>query len=178
MQNNEKTDTEIAVEGGQTNTGRSSAQTSKTANTDPGKPKSRVYGSDLFGSGSLTFEPNMRMATPKNYIIGPDDELLIDITGDNEASYKPRVSPEGTISIEYIGRISVAGLTIEQATNKIRSAMSGTYPAMRSGRTQVAVNLGNIRSIKVIITGRSPNQALIRCRPWPAFIMPYMLQGA
>jgi protein involved in polysaccharide export with SLBB domain len=153
LQNNEKTDTEIAVEGGQTNTGRSSAQISKTTNADPEKPQSRVYGSDLFGSGSLTFEPNMRMATPKNYIIGPDDELLIDITGDNEASYKPRVSPEGTISIEYIGRISVAGLTIEQATNKIRSAMSGTYPAMRSGRTQVAVNLGNIRSIKVIITG-------------------------
>ncbi|HMR83691.1 MAG TPA: SLBB domain-containing protein, partial [Niabella sp.] len=153
QQNTEKTETEIAREGGETNTGRSANATINQAAPDPGKPNSRIFGSDFFGSGSITFEPNMRMATPKSYIIGPDDELLIDITGDNEASYKPRVSPEGFISVEYVGRIAVAGLTIEQATNKIRSAMQGTYPAMRSGRTQLTVNLGNIRSIKVIISG-------------------------
>lgn len=117
------------------------------------KKTSRIFGSELFSSGASTFEPNMRMATPKNYIIGPDDELLVDLTGDNEASYKLRVSPEGAISMEYVGRISVGGLTIEQAGNKIRSAMSGTYPALRSGRSQVAVNLGNIRSISIIING-------------------------
>ncbi|MGC4235768.1 MAG: SLBB domain-containing protein [Niabella sp.] len=153
QQNTEKTETEIASEGGETNTGRSANATANQAAPDPGKPNSRIFGSDFFGSGSITFEPNMRMATPKSYIIGPDDELLIDITGDNEASYKPRVSPEGFISVEYVGRIAVAGLTIEQATNKIRSAMQGTYPAMRSGRTQLTMNLGNIRSIKVIISG-------------------------
>jgi protein involved in polysaccharide export with SLBB domain len=153
QQNTEKTEAEIASEDGETNTGRSANITTGQAAAGPGKPKSRIFGSDRFGTGSLTFEPNMRMPTPKNYVIGPDDELLIDLTGDNEASYKPRVSPEGLISVEYVGRIAVAGLTIEQASNKIRSAMQGTYPALRSGRTQLAVNLGNIRSIKVIISG-------------------------
>lgn len=116
-------------------------------------PPSRIFGANLFSSGASPFETNLRMATPKNYVVGPDDELLVDITGDNEASYKPRVSPEGFISLEYVGKIYVAGLTIEAATSKIRSALSGTYPAIRSGRTNIAVNLGNIRSIKVIMTG-------------------------
>ncbi len=117
------------------------------------KKNSRIFGADLFSSGASTFEPNMRMATPKNYVIGPDDELLVDLTGDNEASYKLKVSPEGTVSLQYVGIISVGGLSIEQATNKIRNSMSGTYPALRSGRTQLAVNLGNIRSISIIING-------------------------
>ena len=80
----------------------------------------------------------MRMATPKSYIIGPDDELLIDLTGDNEANYNLKVSPEGAINLQYVGRIAVGGLSIEQATSKIKSLMSGTYPALRTGRTNVS----------------------------------------
>jgi protein involved in polysaccharide export with SLBB domain len=113
----------------------------------------KVFGSDLFNSGGIRFEPNLRIATPRNYIIGPDDQLLIDLSGDNEASYKLPVSPEGTIRVQYVGLISVGGLSIEQATSKIRSAMSGTYPSLRSGRTNVAINLGNIRSIKITLLG-------------------------
>ena len=119
----------------------------------PDAPKSRIFGADLFNNGSITFEPNMNMATPKGYIIGPGDELLLDLTGDNEASYKLRVSPEGFISMEYVGRIAVGGLTIDQATSKIRATMSQTYPALKTGRSQIALNLGNIRSIAVIING-------------------------
>lgn len=114
-----------------------------------------IFGASLFRNSALTFEPNLRMATPKNYVIGPDDDLLIDITGDNEASYKPRVSPDGSVKIQYIGLITVGGLTIEQATNKIRAALLPTYPAMKSGRTKVSVNLGNIRSIKVTVVGEA-----------------------
>jgi len=114
----------------------------------------KIFGAELFRNGSITFEPNLRIATPKGYVIGPDDRLLIDLNGDNEASYNLQVSPDGVILLQYVGRISVAGLTIEQATSKIRSALSSTYPSLRSGRTTVAVNLGNIRSIKIIMTGQ------------------------
>lgn len=117
------------------------------------KINSRIFGAELFSNGAITFEPDMRMATPKGYVIGPDDQLLLDITGDNLASYKLNVSPEGYINVEYVGRVQVGGLTIEQATNKIRSSMAGTYPALKSGRSQIAINLGNIRSIKVILNG-------------------------
>jgi protein involved in polysaccharide export with SLBB domain len=113
----------------------------------------KIFGVDLFRNSDLKFEPNLRLATPRGYIIGPDDQLLIDLTGDNEANYKLTVSPDGTIRLQYVGLISVGGLSIEAATSKIRAAMSSTYPSLRSGRTNVAINLGNIRSIKVTILG-------------------------
>jgi len=113
----------------------------------------RIFGADLFKNKKITFEPSLKMPTPKGYVIGPEDELLVDITGDNEKEYKLKVSPDGRIRMEYVGLIAVGGLTMESATAKIRNAMQATYPAIRSGRTQVAVNLGNIRSIKVILTG-------------------------
>ena len=114
----------------------------------------KIFGSALFRNGTITFEPNLRIATPKGYIIGPDDRLLIDLNGDNEANYNLQVTADGIISLQYVGRVAVGGLTIEQATAKIRSALSSTYPSLKSGRTNVAVNLGNIRSIKIIMTGQ------------------------
>ncbi|SEB00031.1 SLBB domain-containing protein [Pedobacter hartonius] len=113
----------------------------------------KIFGSELFKNNQIKFEPNLRMATPKSYIIGPDDQLIIDLTGDNEANYKLQVSPDGNIRLQYVGLISVAGLSIEQAISKIRSAMSSTYPSLRSGRTNVSINLGNIRSIKITLLG-------------------------
>ena len=113
----------------------------------------KIFGSELFKNSEISFEPNLRLATPRGYVIGPDDELLIDLTGDNEANYKLKVSPEGTIRLPYVGLISVGGLSIEQAISKIRTGMSGTYRGLRTGRTSVAINLGNIRSIKVTILG-------------------------
>ncbi|WP_449437234.1 SLBB domain-containing protein [Pedobacter steynii] len=115
--------------------------------------KPEIFGSKLFSNSSLKFEPNLRMATPKNYVIGPDDELLVDITGDNEASYKLKVSPDGNIKMQYVGLIAVGGLSIEQATSKVRATLSKTYPALKSGRTNVSVNLGNIKSIRVSVLG-------------------------
>lgn len=115
--------------------------------------KPKIFGKELFSSSGLTFEPNLRMATPKGYVIGPDDELLIDLSGDNEASYKLKVSPEGVIRLQYVGNISVGGLTIEQAISKIRTSLGPTYPSLKTGRTSVAVNLGNIRTIRITLVG-------------------------
>jgi protein involved in polysaccharide export with SLBB domain len=127
----------------------STPSTAVASNSTP-----KIFGSALFRNSNITFEPNLRIATPKGYIIGPDDRLIIDITGDNEKNYNLLVSPEGIINLEYVGRIAVGGLSVDAATSKIRSLMSATYPSMRTGRTNVAINLGNIRSIKVTITGQ------------------------
>lgn len=141
-------------------TGRESSETTDGGAVDNEKKVKddeigpKIFGAELFRNGNITFEPNLRIATPKGYIIGPDDKLLIDLTGDNEASYNLAVSPDGIINLQFVGRIAVGGLSIDQATAKIRSLMAGTYPSLRSGRTNLAVNLGNIRSIKVTITGQ------------------------
>jgi protein involved in polysaccharide export with SLBB domain len=118
-----------------------------------GEFRAKIFGASLFKNTNLTFEPNLRIATPRNYVIGPDDDIQIDITGDNEANYTLKVSPEGTIRIEYAGIVSVSGLTVEQASAKIRSRLAATYPGIRSGRTSVSIGIGNIRSIKVTLLG-------------------------
>lgn len=140
--------------GGTNNT--DSLQNKRTNNQDSVQQddgKLKIFGADLFKNNSITFEPNLRMATPSSYIIGPDDEILLDITGDNEASYTLPVSPDGMIKVEYVGQISVAGLSIAAAKSKIEQRLSGTYPAIRSGRTSVSVTIGNIRTIRVTLTG-------------------------
>ncbi|MFP5080817.1 SLBB domain-containing protein [Pedobacter sp. JCM 36344] len=118
-----------------------------------GDLRPKIFGSELFSKGNLSFEPNLRMATPRGYIIGPDDQLLIDLSGDNDVNYDLKVSPDGTIRLQYVGPVSVSGLSIEQATSKIKTSLASTYPSVGNGRTSISVNLGNIRSIKVTILG-------------------------
>lgn len=112
-----------------------------------------IFGSTLFQNETSTFEPNLRLATPKDYIIGPDDQLLIDIYGQSEVFYNPTVTPEGIINVPSVGVISVGGLRFDEAEERIKNALSNVYTAIRSGATKVSISLGNIRSIKVTITG-------------------------
>jgi protein involved in polysaccharide export with SLBB domain len=113
----------------------------------------RIFGADIFQGSNTKFEPNLRMATPKNYVIGADDELLLELYGNSEASYSLTVSPEGAINIPYVGVVPIAGITIEQAIIRIKDKMGAIYSGLRNGSTRLNVSVGNIRSIRVIVTG-------------------------
>lgn len=114
---------------------------------------SKVFGTELFSNSNLTFEPNLRMPTPRNYVIGPDDELLLNIYGLNMSQQTLKVSPDGTVNVKYAGVINVNGLTMEGATSFIKSRLTKYYPALNSGQTKLQLSLGNIRSIRVILIG-------------------------
>jgi protein involved in polysaccharide export with SLBB domain len=114
---------------------------------------SKVFGMDLFSNTNLSFEPDLRMATPKNYVIGPDDELLLNIYGMNMSQQTLKVSPDGTVNVKYAGVVNVSGLTIEGATSVLKSRLVKYYPALNSGQTKLQLALGNIRSIRVILIG-------------------------
>ncbi|WP_158828332.1 SLBB domain-containing protein [Mucilaginibacter lacusdianchii] len=114
----------------------------------------KVFGSDLFRGSSTTFEPNLRIATPVNYILGPDDQLNINVYGNSLVDWRLVVSPEGTINIPGVGVVNVAGRTVEQATSIIKTRLAANNYAIGRG-TNVNVSLGNIRSIKVTVTGEA-----------------------
>ncbi|OCX53938.1 capsule biosynthesis protein [Mucilaginibacter sp. PPCGB 2223] len=114
--------------------------------------KLRVFGADLFNGSDITFEPNLRIATPQNYVLGPDDQVLIDVNGVNVANWKLTVSPDGTIQVPNVALINVNGKTIEQAKALISNKLIAAHYAIGNGAT-LAVTLGNIRSIRVTITG-------------------------
>lgn len=115
--------------------------------------KTKIFGASLFRNANPQFQPNLQIATPKNYIIGTGDQIMIEIYGDSEASYELTVSPEGNINIPYIGVVSVAGASIEAATARIETKLATIYSGLRNGNTKVNITLGNIRSIKVILSG-------------------------
>ncbi len=121
----------------------------------PKEPVSNVFGSQLFSKENLTFEPKLNIATPTNYVLGTYDEVMVDISGLYEASYKLKVSPEGTIRIPNVGPVKVAGSTIENATRAIRNQVAKIYMGVSSGETHVNVSLGNIRSIRVSVVGEA-----------------------
>ncbi len=113
----------------------------------------KVYGSEIFSKDNLTFEPNVNIPTPRNYIIGVGDQLDIDLFGYSDANYKLRVSPEGVIRIPNLGPIKVVGLNFDDAQVKIKAALSKIYPQIVSGKTAVQLSLGQIRTIKVTLIG-------------------------
>jgi len=115
-----------------------------------------VFGSELFTESSLVFEPNLRISTPAGYILGPDDELIINVFGFSERTYNVTVNPEGNIYIPQVGPLFLNGLSIEQATSRIKSKLASTiYKAIKTGQTSVQISLGKIRSVRVTVIGEA-----------------------
>lgn len=113
-----------------------------------------IFGSELYTTVSPSFEPNMKLATPLNYVLGPDDQILVSVYGVQQYEGDLLVSAEGFINIPNVGQVKVAGLTIEAATQKIKTVMGNTvYGYLRSGGAKLSVTLSKIRSIKVLIIG-------------------------
>lgn len=113
----------------------------------------KIFGSELFDNPDLNFEPNLKLATPVNYILGPGDELMMSLYGMQEFNDVSTVSEDGKINVSHVGLIQVAGLTIEAATQKIRTATGRIYASLRSGQSKLNVSLAKIRTIKVTIIG-------------------------
>lgn len=126
-----------------------------TAQTPQAAPEELVYGQNFFSAGNLTFAPNMNMPTPANYVLGPGDELIIDVWGDSELNVRYTIAPDGHITVPGLGRIQLSGLNVKQAESKIRSEFSSIYSDLGSytPRTFLGVSVGNVRTIKVNVMG-------------------------
>ena len=119
------------------------------------KKTSVYYGYDFFSNPNVNFEPNIRIATPKNYMVGPDDVLSIALTGLNERTIDALIDAQGNTQLPYAGIVAVNGLSIEQATARIKAKLKKVYPAISTGATQVNVTLSNVKSIRVSIIGEA-----------------------
>ncbi|TDD98375.1 SLBB domain-containing protein [Flavobacterium cellulosilyticum] len=112
-----------------------------------------VFGSELFDNPTLNFEPNLNLATPVNYVLGPGDEIQVSVYGVQEFNATIPITVEGKVDIQYVGQIPVSGMTIEAATQKIKAALASVYSTVRSGQSQVEVSLSGIRTIKITLIG-------------------------
>lgn len=110
--------------------------------------KSNVFGRDIFNNKNLSFEPNMNIATPQNYRLGPGDAVIIDIYGASQQTLNSTVSPDGDVNIEGYGPVQVSGLTVSQANARLRSTLGARYSS-----SQVRLTVGQTKTIMVNVMG-------------------------
>ncbi|MFC0183600.1 SLBB domain-containing protein [Pseudarcicella hirudinis] len=124
--------------------------------------RKKIFGYSIFNNKNLSFEANLRMPSPRGYILGADDELLIDINGYSEAHYNLTVTSDGFIKIPLVGNVFVSGLTIEEAKTRIINRLSQIYVGLKNyqgaaSNTTATVSLGTIRTIRVTVQGEVIN---------------------
>ena len=107
-----------------------------------------IFGHDVFNNKNLTFQSSMNLATPQNYVLGPGDAVNIDVWGVSQTSTTEVISPDGTITVSGVGLVKLAGLTVNQAKNRLRSVMGQYYQG-----SQIEMTLGQTRSITVSVMG-------------------------
>ncbi len=110
--------------------------------------KNKVFGRDIFNNKMLSFEPNMNIATPQNYRLGPGDAVIIDIYGASQKTVEATVSPDGEVTIEGFGPVQVSGLTVAQANARLRSTLGTRYSSSR-----VKLTVGQTKTIMVNVMG-------------------------
>lgn len=118
--------------------------------------KDSVFGRDIFKNRELTFEPSLTLATPRNYKLGPGDEVIIDIYGANQATIKDVISSEGSITVDILGPIYLNGKTIDEANAFLRKKLSTIYAGLDSNeesQTDIVLSLGETRSISINVLG-------------------------
>lgn len=115
---------------------------------------SNIFGFDIFkGNGFLTFQSNFNIPTPSDYVLGPGDNLFIDIYGESESYFSAEISPDGSLIVENIGPVVLNGLTIKKAKEKLIYKLEPIYTGLSSKRTNLNLSLGTPRSIRVNIIG-------------------------
>ena len=118
-----------------------------TSDTNEGVGK-KVFGRDIFNQRALSFEPNMNIATPQNYVLGPGDQVIVDVYGASQRTLQLTISPEGDITVPGYGPIQVSGLTVASANAKIRSTLGSRYSS-----SNVKLTVGNTRTIMINVMG-------------------------
>lgn len=108
----------------------------------------KIFGHDIFRSDNLSFEPSMNIATPQDYVLGPGDELIVDVYGTSQTSEQYTVAPDGTVTIPRVGPIGVSGLTVDAAKQRIAAALGSHYD-----KSAIKISVGQTRTISINVMG-------------------------
>ena len=120
-------------------------QATSEVNEGTGK---KIFGHDIFNRRALSFEPNMNIASPQTYVLGPGDQVVVDVYGASQKSMQLTISPEGDVTVPGYGPIQVSGLTVAAANSKIRSTLGSRYSS-----SNIKLSVGRTRSIMVNVMG-------------------------
>jgi len=108
------------------------------------------FGLRLFDAEISTFAPVSAMPVPDSYILGADDELLLQLYGKQSSEVSLKVSRDGKVLVPDVGPVTVGGLNFAQAaaliSDRVRQASIGV---------EAAVSMGPLRTINVFVAGEA-----------------------
>lgn len=114
----------------------------------------KIFGHDIFSNKNLSFEPNLNIATPQNYRLGPGDEVIVDVWGASQNTIQETISPDGAIQVEGVGPVYLSGMTVKEANEYLKSELETIYS---DPDTQLKLTVGQIRGIQVNVMGEVEN---------------------
>ena len=119
----------------------------------------KIFGHNIFRDKALNFEPNMNMATPENYKLGPGDEVVIDVWGASQSTVIDEITPDGYLNIDMLGLVYLSGMTVKEADNYLKEQFSRIYAGISGDdpNAHIKLSLGKIRTIQVSVMGEVEN---------------------
>ena len=117
--------------------------------------ESKIFGYEVFHNNSISFSPNMNMATPKDYVVGPGDQLIVQVYGIAQASFNLYVNTEGKVVIPNVGVVHVGSLSIDAVKTMLTQKIGTRYAGLQGTNPSsfLMLTVGNIRTIKINIVG-------------------------
>ena len=117
-----------------------------------------IFGLKFFSRNSalLTFQPSANGPTPKSYVLGPGDEVYVDIYGTSEQYYQGTINPDGNLLLENVGPIKLSGLTVDEGKARLKQKLSTFYTGLSGSEPSsfLDLSLGQARAISVSIVGQ------------------------
>lgn len=114
-----------------------------------------VFGRNIFKNKNLSFAPSENIPTPRNYVLGPGDEVIVDVFGANQSTLRSVISPDGYINVDVLGPIFLSGKSVEAANAYLKNRLSSIYGGLadEDAATDIQLSIGQIRSIQVTVVG-------------------------
>ncbi|MBI2375333.1 MAG: SLBB domain-containing protein [Deltaproteobacteria bacterium] len=109
----------------------------------------KQFGYELFENRIVTFTPVTSVPVGPDYIVGPDDQLVITVWGATDARYDVTVDREGKVTLPELGVVYVGGLTFEETKALINKRFNRFY----KNTVQLTVGMGALRTMKIFVVG-------------------------
>ena len=116
------------------------------------------FGSDFFKNKNIVESPQLFVATPSDYRLGPGDDLIINLFGASEITYSVQISRNGNVKFDKLAPVYLSGLSIRSASKRLKERLSKIYTGLNSNnpieKVDLELSLQKARSIVINITGQ------------------------
>ncbi len=109
-----------------------------------------IFGASLFNGVPSTFAPVDNLPVAPEYVLGPGDELRVELYGQVNQQGRYTISRTGDIAYPGVGTLHVAGLRYDQLSGFLQRELGRVYRNF-----ELNVNLGQLRSIQVFVVGEA-----------------------